>query len=302
MKGLKIVLGLSLLTCLFGCGKKTLRVDLKDKGLCVSIGYERYTFDSNTNKWKPYHKYEIIYDENGKKLYDLIYIWYKKDKWTHLEDKDEYIYDDNGLLIKKISSYDFSHGVINEGNRTIEYEYEGNVLKTTTERTKTLGLLNKETYSYDSNGNISCIITEKTGSNPSFKREFIYNENNLKTKTLYYEYDSSSATYKDPIDEDIYEYDENNNLITYYHNNTEKVINEVYWTSGYKEVSTYDSNNKKIETIGYTINGENVQMAAKFAYDYFNNGNTKSVTVSRYMNNEWVISYKNVYLQTTYNN
>ena len=302
MKGLKIVLGLGLLTCLFGCGKKKLKVDLKDKGLCVSTGYERYTFDSNTNKWKPYHKYEIIYDENGKKLYDLIYIWYKKDKWTHLEDKDEYIYDDNGLLIKKISSYDFSHGVINEGNRTIEYEYEGNVLKTTTERTKTLGLLNKETYSYDSNGNISCIITEKTGSNPSFKREFIYNENNLKTKTLYYEFDSSSSTYKDPIDEDIYEYDENNNLITYYHKNTEKGINEVYWTSDYKEVSTYDSNNKKIETIGYTINGENVQMAAKFAYDYFSNGNTKSVTVSRYINDEWVISYKNVYLQTTYNN
>lgn len=301
-KILTIMLSLGLALALTGCKKKKLKVDLKDKGLCIGRSYERYSWDIELKKWEPYEKDERIYDEKGNLLYDLTYIWKKKDKWTQLTHKKEYVYDDNGLLIKTLSSFDYSYNTLRENNQIEEFTYEGSTLKSKITRTKTLGVVDIETYAYDSKGNISTVIVEKNAGVPSYKKEYVYNESNLKTKVLYYEYDTKTQNYKDPIDCEKYEYDEKNNLITYYHVNTDQSINEIYWGSDYKEVSTYDEKNRRIETTGYILENGNASIAAKYTYDYFDDGNRKSFTVSTYLENEWILRYKVIHTATIYDN
>lgn len=300
-KLLTIVTSIGLALALTGCKKKKLKIDLKDKGTCIGNGYERYKWDSDLNCWKPIIKYEKITDEDNKTLYEVSYMWYKKHKWTQLMGKTEYVYDEKGLLIKKLDSSDWGYNTLSENNRMKEYFYDGNVLVSMKESTPTLGIVSVENYTYDAKGNLSIVIVGKNEGTPSYKREYVYNENNLITKTLYYEYDGPTQSYKDPIDEKTYEYDEHNNLITYCEVNTLGYTDDLYGGCDTKTVRTYDKKNRMIEASGYIIEKGTEKLTTKITYEYFDNGNLKSETVSILFNGEWVLDRKLVFFTTIYN-
>ena len=296
-KLLTIVTSIGLALALTGCKKKKLKIDLKDKGPCIGNGYENHNWYDEYNRFIPVKKYETIYDEKNNKVYDLEYMWFNRKEWSQLDHMTEYVYDDNGLLIKSLKSLDYSYNTLSKAYRYEEYEYNGDKLITKKEYSKANGLESTETYTYDSFGNVSSVTYNGTSK---WKREYTYNSNNQKTSVLYYEYNTKTNGYNDAIIENSYEYDEKGNLIVYAHTNTGG-YNNVYDAYSYKEVYTYDSNNKKREKLGYILkNGEYIERA-KFIYDYYENGNCKDLTCYIKKDGEWANNYKLVYFTTIYN-
>ena len=173
----------------------------------------KFRWNYTTNDWEEFYKHKSIYDSNNN------IVMYIEDDF-----KREYVYDENGKMIKEIY-------YMNIGKNVWRKEF-------------------KTEYIYNDNGNMKrdiyyCNRGKKLSWNKEYKTEYLYDDKNLimELRIPFYEgrivkfeytYDSN----KNQIKNEYYEFGRNNTLIF-----------------GRKYEYLYDSNQNRIKEISY--NGEN---------------------------------------------
>lgn len=254
--------------------------------------------DANNNvneyDYDAHHRLEMVRTPAGETFYE----YDESDNLTAIIDanghRTTFEYDTRNLLIEETDP---------EGNKT-HYSYDGNgnvTTKTdangdlTTYRYDALNRLieksykgNTDTYTYDANGNLTYC------ANNGIAMSFTYDAlNRLTSKTVLnwsltieYEYDGAGNRTRmiDPSGETLYEYDQNNRLISITNPSDETTIFvydpasrliEQYQDNGTSTHYTYDAANRLLTLENRRNNGTTI---SSYSYEYDGNGNRTRIT------------------------
>ena len=220
-------------------------------------------------------KYEYEYDSHGSvirtEMSTKVRIFYT----TNLIVDTTYVYDDNNRITKETSHEEYSKSFVGTtisdfGN---DYIYNENGLLIKSIPISNGDYIFKEfNYVYDSNGN--CIkenVVYNSSGNSALNREFEYDSNGFLIKEIHYSsYEDSALNYK--ANEIVYTYDESQRLESkknmFYDYNYETGAAE---SSGHSETFyTYDKQNRiiKEESKIYNTKGEYKQGTTKTYEDF----------------------------------
>lgn len=238
----------------------------------VTYEYDRYKGTENEKIVYEY-LYELEYDANGNKTKNTEH---NPDGQTR---SDEYVYNENGDVIKQIS-HDIN-GDIRAYENQYEYNENGEIIK----ETIVSNYWREVDYrvEYDEHGNM---ISEKSGDR-EITYSYTYNEQGLVVSKTKNNTDGTSDKYE-------FVYDDSKNVIkeTIYNNgNTEKPIITEYTYDEFGNVATKKCNDEDYDsTIEYSYNehgdlisenkvayGESVEKKT-YEYTYGENGNMLSKT------------------------
>ena len=159
----------------------------------------------------------------------------------------------------------------------------------------------KETYTYDANGNVTQYIYYTTNEitsqwQPSEKEESTYDANG--NMTLYIDYDWKETTSQwQPSDKDEYTYDANGNNTLYIDYDWNETTSQ--WQPSYKYEYTYDANGNNTLYIYYEWNETSSQWLLNYKVEYTYDANGNNTLYICYEWNEttsqWQPNYKYEY-------
>lgn len=181
--------------------------------------YMNSYLDKNTNKWQPSSKTEYSYNAKSKPILIENYNW-EDNKWQSTT-KEEYSYDSNGnIILYKQSEWDESSEV---WMNIRKYENSFDAHQNTTlflsfnwiESDNTWIPSQRIEYDYNENGNLILSITYNWNKTISQLVNYIKNEYQYGTnqKLSSYTQYSWEFTKWEPLENETYSYDQNNNTI-----------------------------------------------------------------------------------------
>ena len=189
---------------------------------------------------------------NSEKYVDDFFVRYEKIVCNNGESIKEYAYDEDGNVIKKITT---DH---NDNVNMTDYIYDGNGNVTKEFITYSNGSLRAIEYTFDKNGRM--IKKANSGQGWDSVYEYIYDDDGLKVKEISTNQDGISEKYD-------YYYDANKNLVR-------KTVLFIQRNNDFVEyLYMYDGNGNLISEVG-TRDGE---IVSSFEYSYDSRGNKTKV-------------------------
>jgi len=164
------------------------------------VSYIEYEWDEALSQWKKFAKYDYAYNAAGNLVTKTLF--YFIDKSWSLEDRDAYSYDTNGNITSWRQEFYQRGEWLYDKRENYNYDANGNIVSgvfySFDENSKELIEHEKFTATYNSNGNITSLLTYNNWIDGSFQKdykyEYTYNANGNIASLLTYWPDNNEWT------------------------------------------------------------------------------------------------------------